>query len=66
MQCKVFCGTWNEAMDAFNKWAQGKALGKDVIVHTHALPPLQADKGIDGLMIIVIHPETTLWQSGVQ
>ena len=62
MRCKVFYGTWYEAKDAFNKWAKGKALAKDVIIHTHA-PIVFTGPGEDeSLMIVVFHPEGEPWE----
>jgi hypothetical protein len=60
MKCKIFIGTWYDAQDAFNKWAKGKTLGKDVIIHTH----VSQDAGLFDnvrLSIVVIHPEDARW-----
>jgi len=60
MKCKIFIGTWYEAQDAFNNWAKGKALTKEVLIHEHVWY-----KGLDYkepcLMIIVYHPEDPQW-----
>jgi hypothetical protein len=61
MKMKIFTGKINEAIEAFNKWAKGKALTRDVIVHTH----VQFSNGVslwdDYAIILVIHPEVPYW-----
>jgi len=60
MKCKIFEGTWYEAQDAFNQWAKGKRLTKDVIIHTHVTQ--QGLKHIEArIAIIVFHPDTPEW-----
>jgi len=60
MKCKIFYGTWYEAQDAFNKWAKGKALTREVLIHT--LPNLSKLAVEDPEIIIVVyHPEDEYW-----
>ena len=60
MKCKIFYGKWYDAMDAFNQWAKGKALTKDVIIHT--LPNLSKLAVEDPeIVIVVYHPEDEHW-----
>jgi hypothetical protein len=62
MKMKVFEGRWYEAMDAFNKWAKGKQLNRDVIIQTHTV----YNVGLSGdvyLYIVVIHPEDPFWDA---
>jgi hypothetical protein len=62
MQCKIFCGEWFEAQDAFNEWAKGKALTKQVIIHT-IYTPVKGTQGIKYCVAIVVyHPEDEVWQ----
>ena len=61
MKMKVFTGRWYDTMDAFNNWAKGKALTKEVLIHTHAeFNPIYEDKEV-ALTIVVIHPEDPHW-----
>lgn len=62
MRCIAFVGTGLQAVDAYNKWAKGKWLAKDVIVHSHALQHQVATHGPEGILILVffdesVHPE---------
>ena len=57
MQCKVFTGPWNQAMDAFNSWAKGKILYKDVLIHSHSLIVYKAGQYSEHLTIVVYHPD---------
>ena len=60
MKCKVFTGTWFEAQDAFNQWAKGKALSRDVIIHT--IPLHSAYQSHQQFVaIFVYHPEGQEW-----
>jgi len=61
MKCKVFYGRWDEAMDTFNEWAKGKALTKDVIIHTNAHIEVKDGNTFTYLAITVYHPEDPLW-----
>jgi hypothetical protein len=63
MKMKVFGGRWYEAVDCFNRWAKGKALTKDVIIHTHYFNVKGEDSPEPYLSIIVIHPEDPFWDA---
>jgi len=65
MKCKVFMGKWYEAVEGFNKWAEGKPLEKDVIIHEHFLPAT-IDTLDDQLAIIVYHPDNRFWDKTPQ
>ena len=60
MKCKIFIGTWYEAQDAFNNWAKGKALTKEVLIHEQIFKRGQEPSDIC-LIIIVYHPEDEHW-----
>jgi len=60
MRCKTFVGDWYDAQDAFNKWAKGKELTKNVIIHTHTFPSTLDPYSVR-MAIIVIHPDTPEW-----
>jgi len=62
MKCKIFWGNPIEAMEAFNKWAEGKALSRDVIIHTVYMPFRIEQKFEYGLCIVVYHPEGAPWE----
>jgi hypothetical protein len=61
MKMKVFEGTIYEAVNAFNKWAKGKNITREVIIHTH----VQFSDGehliSDYAKIIVVHPDDPFW-----
>jgi len=57
MKMKVFIGEWYDAMDAFNNWAKGKALQKDILIQTGSQYVLTGAGYKHFLTIIVIHPE---------
>jgi hypothetical protein len=60
MKCKIFVGIWYEAQDAFNQWAKGKALTRDVLIHTICIG--KENIYTDGrIAIIVYHPEDPYW-----
>lgn len=62
MKMKVFIGKWDAVMNAFNKWAKGKKLSRDVIVHTHvqfSTPEIP----FDYVAVVVFHPDETEWDS---
>jgi len=65
MKMKVFEGKWYEAMDAFNAWAKGKLLNREVIIQTHMY-----DAAISSpdsyLLIVVVHPEDPFWDATPQ
>ena len=56
MQCKIFYGEKDSVEEAFNDWAKGKELSKDVIIHTfaHASGKYAAR---DFVLIAVYYPE---------
>jgi hypothetical protein len=62
MKCKIFYDEPAVAQAAFNEWADGKALGRDVLIHTHMLT---VGTGLldARLMIVVIHPDNDYWNS---
>jgi len=62
LRCKVFYGARNEAKEAFNKWAKGKALAKDVIIHTHVTVEPYKKAEIPWLVIVVFYPEGSHWE----
>ena len=61
MKMKVFTGTIYEAVEAFNKWAKGKVLTRDVIIHTHVQFSDGENLITDYADIIVVHPEDPQW-----
>jgi len=65
MKCKIFHGKWYEAQDAFNAWAKGKALTRDVLIHTICIG--NENVYTDGrIAIIVYHPEEPHWDETPQ
>lgn len=60
MICQIFTGTSMEAVDAFNKWAHGKELTRDVIIHEQVTYPKDEIRFAQ-LIIIVYHPDTPEW-----
>jgi hypothetical protein len=62
MQCRIWIGDPAVVQGEFNKFAQGKALSKDVIIHTHIHERLYGcDELTPQLTIIVFHAETGPW-----
>ncbi|MBU1067746.1 hypothetical protein KKE60_08160 [Patescibacteria group bacterium] len=62
MKCKVFKGTWYDAADAFNRWAKGKVLTRDIIIHTQVTERIEGcDTTSPTLMIIAFYPEDSNW-----
>lgn len=56
MKCLIFCGSDPlRAVDAYNKWAEGKMLGRDVIIHSHVIP--EHKELISTLAIVVFFDE---------
>jgi hypothetical protein len=49
-------------MDAFNKWAKGKALTRDVLIHT-VHTNVMYDTGETQIAIVVYHPEDPFWDA---
>ena len=62
MKVKIFWGCVAEAQDAFNKWAEGKALSRDVIIHELVIRQA-SDLERASIAIIVYHPEGAIWDS---
>jgi hypothetical protein len=62
MKCKIFFGLWYEAQDAFNAWAKGKALTRDVLIHEQLMWTAGEPK-TPCLLIIVYHPEDPFWDA---
>jgi len=60
MKMKVFVGKVHDVEVVFNNWAKGKALTREVLIHTHPLPPLRQGED-DWLAVVVIHPEDPFW-----
>ena len=65
MKCKVFWGCMKEALDAFNKWAKGKQLNREVIIHEHIFSSMPTS-GSPLLFIFVYHPEGKEWDTTEQ
>jgi len=61
MQCRVFSGPWNQTQESFNRWSKGKALSKDVIIHTQANVVYKANEPSMYLTITIYFPETDPW-----
>ena len=60
MKCKIFIGKWYDAQDSFNAWAKGKALTREVLIHT--IPLSKEPTLIDSwIAIVVYHPEDPQW-----
>ena len=56
MKVKIFYGTIKSVTEAFNRWAKGKALSRNIIIHTIAYPA--PDTGTeDYIAIVVYYPE---------
>lgn len=62
MKCTIFKGKWYEAQIAFNNWAKGKDLTREVIIHEQVMYP-----NVEGLtpqlLIVVYHPEGKEWDA---
>jgi hypothetical protein len=64
MKCKIFYDEAFVAQDLFNKWAKGKALAKDVIIHTQVTERIEScETTSPRLLIIVFHPEGQQWDA---
>jgi len=61
MKMKVFIDRYYDAADAFNNWAKGKALQKDVLIQTHQFTFTEGGRTDPYLLIVVIHPEDEHW-----
>jgi len=62
MKCKVFTGTWGEALHNFNDWAKGKLLTRDVIIHEQMYRNRDSLAEL-GVIIFVYFPEGSLWDN---
>jgi len=61
MKAKLFWGPPASVIVAFNQWAKGKALSRDVIIHSFTGPSADLQAGGADLYIIVYHPEDKSW-----
>jgi len=60
MKCKIFIGRWFRVQAAFNNWAKGRKLTREVIIHEMLIK--EADEmGNAKIAIIVYHPEGKEW-----
>jgi hypothetical protein len=60
MKTKTFFGEAREVEVAFNSWAKGKALTKDIIIHT-SMHYIYAREMTVKLSIVVLYPEGSVW-----
>jgi len=63
MKCRIFSGPWNQTQDSFNNWAKGKALTKEIIIHTAATPIYKANEYSVYVTIAVYYPEDSVWDT---
>ena len=63
MKVKIFYGKIEEVEKQFNEWAKGKALTKNVIIHTVAYPT-PAIGASDYIVIAVYYPEGSQFDQG--
>jgi hypothetical protein len=56
MKVKIFYGTLESVQKAFNQWAKGKALSRNIIIHSAAYPAYSQDVP-DLFAIFVYYPE---------
>ena len=59
MKVKIFYGHPEDVEKKFNEWAKGKALTRNVIIHTIPFPA-PAEGVSDYMAIVIYHPEG-LW-----
>ena len=65
MQCKIFRGIVHDALQEYNRWAKGKNLNREVIIHELIMPP--NDQYADArIMIFVYCPEGKEWDTTEQ
>jgi hypothetical protein len=62
MKIKTFTGELGEAEVAFNNWAKGKALNKDIIIHTSVHYIYEREMHVK-LSIVVLYPEGSRWDT---
>ena len=55
MKAKIFYD-----IESFNRWAKGKALTRNVIIHTLTWPKTHPED--TGFGIVVYHPEDPMWE----
>jgi hypothetical protein len=60
MKCKTFSGSLGEVEYAFNAWAKGKLLTRDIIIHSYVTSDVSRTYDVD-CTIIVFYPEGSLW-----
>lgn len=60
MKCKIFIGEYYEAEEAFNVWAKGKPLTKEVLIHEQ-IAYAHNNSSNPLLLIIVYHPDDAFW-----
>jgi hypothetical protein len=56
VKVKIFYGTLESVQKAFNQWAKGKALTRNIIIHSAAFPAYGGDV-MDLFAIFVYYPE---------
>ena len=62
MKVKIFIGLAADIAKDFNEWAKGKALTKDIIIHTVTYPPTFQDP-YRHVLIAVYYPEGSQFDS---
>jgi hypothetical protein len=60
MKCRIFWGCVAEAKDQFNKWANGKNLTREIIIHEQITYGTDTGGKVQ-LLIIVYHPDSLAW-----
>jgi len=56
MKVKIFYGYPKDVEIRFNEWAKGKALTRNIIIHTIAYPS-PTERASDFIAIVVYYPE---------
>jgi len=59
MKVKIFYGLAKDVEKAFNEWAKGKALTRNVIIHTSYSEG--AIQGMQGCVVIAVYYPEGLW-----
>lgn len=62
MKVKIFIGRMYEVDELFNKWAKGKTLNSQVIIHEH-IPHISNNPEEVWMAIVVYHPSTPRWDT---
>jgi hypothetical protein len=65
MKIKTFSGEAGEVEVAFNNWARGKALNKDIIIHSSMHYVYEREMHIK-LSIVVLYPEGSRWDTELE